>query len=73
VVGGEPGGILGEHLAVFDVRGQYQPGRILENGDQMPGAKWFGGAKLNFAENLLRGEPDKVALIEQREDGRGGS
>ena len=55
----------------FDVRGQYQPSRVLENGDQMPGANWFGGAKLNFAENLLRGEPDKVALIEQREDGRG--
>ena len=55
----------------FDVRGQYQPSRILEDGSRMPGAKWFGGAKLNFAENLLRGEPDKVALIEQREDGRG--
>ncbi|MEQ6885054.1 acetoacetate--CoA ligase [Salicola sp. Rm-C-2C1-2] len=55
----------------FDVRGQYQARRILENGDQMPGATWFGGARLNFAENLLRGEPDRVALIEQREDGRG--
>ncbi|MFE8071717.1 acetoacetate--CoA ligase [Marinobacteraceae bacterium S3BR75-40.1] len=55
----------------FDVRGTYSPGRILENGDAMPGAKWFGGAKLNFAENLLRGEDDAPALIEQREDGRG--
>ena len=55
----------------FDVRGQYQARRILENGDKMPGATWFGGARLNFAENLLRGEPDRVALIEQREDGRG--
>ena len=55
----------------FDVRGQYQHGRILEDGNRMPGASWFGGARLNFAENLLRGEPDRVALIEQREDGRG--
>ncbi|WP_077531389.1 acetoacetate--CoA ligase [Vreelandella utahensis] len=55
----------------FDVRGQYQARRVLENGDRMPGATWFGGAYLNFAENLLRGEPDRVALIEQREDGRG--
>ncbi len=32
----------------------------------MPGARWFPGARLNFAENLLRealhGDPDKVAL-----------
>ena len=55
----------------FDVRGQYQARRVLENGDRMPGATWFGAARLNFAENLLRGEPDRVALIEQREDGRG--
>lgn len=55
----------------FDVRGQYLARRLLENGDRMPGATWFGGARLNVAENLLRGEPDRVALIEQREDGRG--
>jgi len=55
----------------YDVRGSYQPGRILENREQMPGARWFPGARLNFAENLLRGEPDATALIEQREDGRG--
>ncbi|XOZ34178.1 acetoacetate--CoA ligase [Halomonadaceae bacterium KBTZ08] len=55
----------------FDVRGQYQARRVLENGQRMPGATWFGGARLNVAENLLRGEPDRVALIEQREDGRG--
>ena len=55
----------------FDVRGQYQPGRVLEIGESIEQARWFPGAKLNFAENLLRGEPDRVALIEQREDGRG--
>ena len=27
---------------------------VVENFDQMPGARWFPGASLNFAENLLR-------------------
>ena len=29
----------------------------------MPGAKWFPGAKLNFAENLLRYQDDQLAFI----------
>jgi acetoacetyl-CoA synthetase len=35
---------------------------------KMPGAEWFGGAKLNFAENLLRFRDDKIALISYKED-----
>lgn len=34
----------------------------------MPGAKWFSGAKLNFAENLLRYRDDHTALISYREN-----
>ena len=34
----------------------------------MSGAKWFEGAKLNFAENLLRFRDDYVAIISSRED-----
>ena len=34
----------------------------------MPGAKWFSGARLNFAENLLRYRDDSVALIFKGED-----
>jgi acetoacetyl-CoA synthetase len=34
---------------------------------QMPGAKWFAGAELNFAENLLRFRDDRTALIFQGE------
>jgi len=30
---------------------------------KMPGATWFAGARLNFAENLLRYRDDRVALI----------
>jgi len=36
---------------------------IVDNLVKMPGAKWFVGAKLNFAENLLRYRDDQVALI----------
>lgn len=35
---------------------------------RMPGAKWFSGARLNFAENLLRHRDDRVALIFKGED-----
>ncbi len=35
---------------------------------KMPGAKWFEGAKLNFAENLLKYKDDKIAIISCRED-----
>jgi acetoacetyl-CoA synthetase len=35
---------------------------------KMPGAKWFAGAELNFAENLLRYRDDEIALISYREN-----
>ncbi len=34
----------------------------------MPGAKWFEGAELNFAENLLRYKDNHIAIISSRED-----
>ncbi|MFD1218473.1 acetoacetate--CoA ligase [Microbulbifer celer] len=37
--------------------------------DTMPGAEWFPGAKLNFAENLLRYRDDRAALVERLENG----
>ncbi len=36
---------------------------VLRDGDRMPGAKWFDGARLNFAENLLGHEAAGTALI----------
>lgn len=41
---------------------------VLEN-RVMPGAKWFGGARLNFAENLLSRRDEKAALIFVRDGG----
>jgi len=36
---------------------------VVDNESKMPGAKWFSGIKLNFAENLLRYRDNKIALI----------
>jgi len=41
---------------------------VLEN-PEMPGATWFRGARLNFAENLLRFRDERIALIAVREGG----
>jgi len=38
--------------------------------DQMPGAKWFPGARLNFAQNLLRYRDHQPALIFRGETGK---
>jgi len=37
--------------------------QIVDDLTKMPGAKWFSGARLNFAENLLRYRDEQVALI----------
>ncbi len=42
---------------------------VLENDDAFPGATWFGGARLNYAENLLRRRDDAVAIISWTERG----
>jgi len=36
---------------------------ILTDGDLMPGARWFPESRLNFAENLLRGPDERVAIV----------
>ena len=36
--------------------------RVVDDLGRMPGAKWFEGARLNFAENLLRYRDDRPAL-----------
>ncbi len=41
---------------------------VLEDGERMPGARWFPDARLNFAENLLRRRDDGPAIIFRGED-----
>ena len=37
--------------------------QVIDDVTKMPGAHWFPGAQLNFAENLLRYRDDQIALI----------
>src|SRR6266542_1984821 len=37
--------------------------QVIEDLKKFPGAKWFPGARLNFAENLLRYRDDQLAFI----------
>ena len=52
-----------------DVRYSQPATAVLENAGAMPGARWFPGAKLNFAENLLRRDDDTQAIVFRGEDG----
>jgi len=46
-----------------DIRYSKMYDRVLDDVHTMPGAKWFEGARLNFAENLLRFRDDHTAFI----------
>ncbi|MBQ0718677.1 MAG: acetoacetate--CoA ligase [Gammaproteobacteria bacterium] len=48
--------------------------KVLEDGERFPGARWFPGAELNFAENLLRyaqhdDAASKIAIVARLENG----
>ena len=42
--------------------------QVVDDPTRMPGARWFSGARLNFAENLLRFRDDRTAIIFKGED-----
>ena len=42
--------------------------QVVDDPARMPGARWFAGARLNFAENLLRFRDDHTALLFKGED-----
>ncbi|ADE38928.1 acetoacetate--CoA ligase [Candidatus Puniceispirillum marinum] len=44
--------------------------RVLIDAGQMPGAKFFPDAKINFAENMIRDADDTIAISAYGEDGR---
>jgi acetoacetyl-CoA synthetase len=63
-----------EHFwsAVWDfceVRAQTRATQVVEDGNRMPGARWFIDARLNYAENLLRRDDDAPAIIFRNERG----
>jgi acetoacetyl-CoA synthetase len=59
-----------EHPAEFwqdvwdlgEVKASRKADAVLADRERMPGARWFGGARLNFAGNLLRRDDDTPAL-----------
>ncbi|HEY7641303.1 MAG TPA: acetoacetate--CoA ligase [Steroidobacteraceae bacterium] len=59
--------------AVWDfceVRAQTRATQIIEDGNRMPGARWFIDARLNYAENLLRRDGDAPAILFSNERGQ---
>jgi acetoacetyl-CoA synthetase len=54
----------------LEVRAERRGTQVLENGNRMPGARWFVDARLNYAENLLRLEDDSIAIVASDEAGR---
>ncbi|HMB72403.1 MAG TPA: acetoacetate--CoA ligase, partial [Gammaproteobacteria bacterium] len=52
-------GVIADHKGDVDV----------VDAHRMPGARWFPGARLNFAENLLAGEPESAAIVFTNERG----
>ncbi|KIX14207.1 acetoacetate--CoA ligase [Dethiosulfatarculus sandiegensis] len=56
----EYGGVI--HSAPYD--------KVIDVPEKMPGARWFPGARLNFAENLLKRRDDHPALVFKPEQGQ---
>jgi acetoacetyl-CoA synthetase len=54
----------------LQIKSSAPPDTTVENFDSFPGAQWFPGARLNFAENLLRQRSLKTALISVLENGK---
>jgi acetoacetyl-CoA synthetase len=56
-----------EFWAVFwdfaDIRHSAAYEQVIDDPEKMPGARWFPGARLNFAQNLLRYRDERPALI----------
>ena len=53
-----------------EVRAANRGDAVLVDAQEMPGARWFPDARLNFAENLLRRRDDAVAVYFRGEDRR---
>ncbi|NJN45841.1 MAG: acetoacetate--CoA ligase [Candidatus Competibacteraceae bacterium] len=64
----EPAAFWRALWAFTEVIAERQGVNVLQHGDQMPGARWFPEARLNFAQNLLRRRDDGLAMVFQGED-----
>ncbi len=46
-----------------DIKASMSYSQVIDNPAKMPGAQWFAGARLNFAENLLKFRDHQIAII----------
>ena len=46
-----------------DIKASKRYDQVIDDPKKFPGAKWFPGARLNFAENLLQHRDDQLAFI----------
>ena len=53
-----------------EIRAQTRATQILEDGNRMPGARWFTDARFNYAENLLRRDGNTPAIVFLNERGQ---
>jgi acetoacetyl-CoA synthetase len=65
----EPEHFWSELARFADVRAQWGAGPVIGDAARMPGARFFPGARLNFAANLLRFDDDQPALVFRNERG----
>ncbi len=66
---GDPPAFWFELAHFTDVKADWAAAAVLEDDARMPGARWFPGAQLNFAENLLYFRDDHPALVFHNEHG----
>jgi acetoacetyl-CoA synthetase len=64
----EPEAFWGSLWEFFEVKSSHPYERVLVE-RTMPGARWFPGARLNYAEQALRWRDDRPAVIFRSEDG----
>ncbi len=57
-----------EMWAFADIRASRSYDAVVDDVEKMLGVTWFQGARLNFAENLLRFRDDRIALLFRGED-----
>ncbi len=57
-----------EHYRKFSQIQFHAPPLTTLSSEKMPGARWFEGAALNYTENLLQGDPERIAIIGKTEE-----
>ena len=66
----EPGAFWTEVWRFTDIQASRPADAPVKHFDRWPGARWFDGAQLNYAENLLRHDGQRPALISYQENGQ---